>query len=461
MEASQSAKLNEIEAKEGIADRVSRLVLPRVGQYMLAMTAIVGFQLLGPEAATITYVGLAAWALRGAGASIQALTLTWLITFLNPAIFPGSDHAFMLRWLVVGAAFGRVTLNLLMASAPTVPRPVIPLLAFVAVAAAASVVTSYILSISVLRLLTFLIGSFTVLCAFHQSGHKLAQWHDWFTALFVVVILASAPLMFHEVGSWFRGGLQGILNHPQAYGVFLAMAVAYAAGRFLFGGHRSWWLLAVAVVGVVSLFESQARVGALALFGGLALAVLIQLFRHVVNPVRFRPPKVILALAPFVGTIILIFAAVGYVPGPLHDFVYKYSAPDLAGVFERSRGTFIGRSIENFRESPILGIGFGVPSDPEFLRIRRNPLLGIPVSAPIEKGFAPTALLEENGVVGGFAFLIFLILLLRPVLATESMAPLWLALAGLMVNLGEAVIFSFGGMGMLVWLMLGFSRIWR
>jgi hypothetical protein len=461
MEANKPVKPNTIEGKKGIADRVSPLVLPRIGRYLLAMAAIIGFQLLGPEAATITYVGLAAWALRGAGSSIQALTLAWLVTFLNPAIFPGSDHALILRWLVVGTAFGRVTLNVLMALAPTVPSPIVPLLAFVAVAAAASVVTSHILSISVFRLLTFLIGSFTVLCAFHQSGHKLAQCHDWFTALFAVVILASAPLMFHEVGSWYTGWLQGILNHSQAYGVFLAMAVAYATGRFLFDGHRSWWLLAVAVAGIVSLFESQARVGALALFGGLALAVLIQLFRHVVNPVRFRLPKVILALTPFFGMIILIFVAVGYVPGPLHDFVYKYNASDLASAFEQSRGFLIDRSIENFRENPILGIGFGIPSDPELLRIRRDPLLGVPVSVPIEKGFAPTALLEENGVVGGFAFAIFLIVLLRPAFAIESMAPLWLALTGLMVNLGEALIFSFGGMGMLVWLMLGFSRVWR
>jgi hypothetical protein len=454
-------KLSAIEGKKGIVGRVSPLVLPRIGQYVLAMTAIVGFQVLGPSAATITYMGLAAWALRGPGPSIQALTLAWLITFLNPAIFPGSEHALLLRWLVLGTAFGRVTLNLLMASPPALPRPVIPLFAFAAVVAVASAATSYAMDVSALRLLTFLIGSFTILCAFHQSGHRLMQWHDWFTALFAVVVLASAPLMLHEVGSWYRGGLQGILNHPQAYGVFLAMAVAYATGRFLFEGHRSWWLLAIAGVGVVSLFESQARVGALGLFGGLALAVLIQVLRHVVNPDRFRPPTVILVLTPFISVIILISAAVGYVPGVLLDFVYKNSAPDIAGQLEQSRGSLIDRSMENFRESPIFGIGFGVPSYPELLQIRHDPMLGIPVSAPIEKGFAPAALLEENGVVGSFAFVIFLIVLLRPIFATESMAPLWLALAGLMVNLGEAVILSFGGMGMMVWLMLGFSRIWR
>lgn len=70
-----------------------------------------------------------------------------------------------------------------------------------------------------------------------------------------------------------------------------------------------------------------------------------------------------------------------------------------------SRGFLIARMFSNIEEHPFVGIGFGVSSTPEEMNITYDPIFGAPLSAPVEKGVLPVAIIEEFGFfLGGSIF---------------------------------------------------------
>jgi O-antigen ligase len=117
-------------------------------------------------------------------------------------------------------------------------------------------------------------------------------------------------------------------------------------------------------------------------------------------------------------------------------------------VFE-SRMPLIESSWRVFVQRPWTGIGFGTSIDPQFVA---NATL---FSAPTEKGFLPTALLEEVGIIGALPFAVFLIAFfvhywkIRNIIALGMMACL------LLLNLGEMMFFALGGMGLYSWSLIG------
>ena len=121
-----------------------------------------------------------------------------------------------------------------------------------------------------------------------------------------------------------------------------------------------------------------------------------------------------------------------------------------------SRGAGLADQWQNFRAHPFIGTGFGVNPGGGFVGSPVT-VLGIPISAPVEKGFLPTAVLEEVGIPGALAFLVLVGALVRQAYRTGDLVWLAVLLTCLFVNLGEAVFFSMGGLGLLFWLWMGLA----
>lgn len=433
--------------------------------YTMLLMGVLGIQLMGPAATTATYVGLSIWALRGSFEAIQALTITWLIGSLNPALFRGSDAEEILRWVVVLSCFCRVLLDLATSQKLKIPRPIIILTPFVAVVGVASIAVSYATIVSLFKLTIFYVGCITVLYLFWQGRYANEQWHSWFSAFFAVVVVASFPLIGHNLG-YVRNqsGFQGLLSHPQTYGIFLPMALAYASGRlWQLGSNRR--LLIIVIIGLVSLYATEARTGVLALVGGGALVAFTAIISKIKREgITLRVRRNLIfpsAVAGIFLALVLTFAGEQLTKATV-GFILKggNARMEVVEAFDRSRGKMIDQSLQNFSGSPLVGIGFGVASNPHAFAIDRDPIFGLPIGASVEKGFAVTALLEETGLVGVTLFGFFLVVFLRSIAKGRSWGPMWLAVTALMTNFGEYTIFSFGANGLLVWLMIGFSWIW-
>jgi len=112
--------------------------------------------------------------------------------------------------------------------------------------------------------------------------------------------------------------------------------------------------------------------------------------------------------------------------------------------------------IANIVVKPFTGIGFGIASDYLSMDIVRDPILGLPISAPIEKGVTPLMVLEEVGIIGFILFAIWIWILIRRSIVNGASAFLVMTTL-LLLNLSEATLFSPGGAGLLILILLSSS----
>ena len=428
------------------------LLLPLLGRFISLG--------VGSAAHASVFVLLVAWTLKGPRQAVEALTLSWLATFLNPGLYSLSSYSEVLRWLVIAGALASVLLRV-GSRGSTVPRAWFWLAAFVVTASMLALQASYAPDVSLFKLVSFFMGATAVLLGFHQTRHEAAYWRIWFVTLFAVMVTASFPLIVHPLGYLRNGrGFQGLTGQPQTYTLFLGPMLAWVVARLITRRDRGAWMWVLAAIGTISLIATLGRTGVLAMGSGLGLAAL---WWVLTGRIQIRLPKVWLGL-------LLLGAAAGGAWLVMHmqevteaavNFVLKGKTDaDIDAAFHASRGFLIEASMANFQRNPLTGIGFGVASDPSSFIIRRDPVLGLPVSASTEKGFIAAAILEEVGLIGAAVFILMLGALLRPVLGRSAAFPSTvLALSALMVNVGEAVFFAVGGSGILVWLLIGAARV--
>ncbi len=419
--------------------------------------------LAGASAHTTVYFILVAWSLGGPRRSIEALTLSWLLNVLNPGIYNLSPYAGILRWVILATSFASVAVGFFRYR-ECISKTVYWVWAFAFVAAGLSFFASYAPDVSLFKITTFVIGATTVLLAFQLTNNQSIYWETWFLTFFIVICLVSFPLVFSPLGYLRNGrGYQGLFSHPQTFAVFIAPFVAWLTMLIIEKKDwraRYWFFLPVLVISIISLIATQSRTSALAAGGALVVVFAMSLSKQRANGwvlfvLRFILLAPVIAIAAWLNWSALNQSVTG--------FLLKTSGADnVAEAFYQSRGGGVEYMIKNFTQHPLTGIGFGIPSDPKLLEVARDPLFGLPVSAPVEKGFAVFAALEELGILGFGVLLGLLASIIAPVLDKHGgWAPTALSIATLLTNFGEAIFFAFGGAGLLVWLLIGSARVMK
>jgi hypothetical protein len=416
---------------------------------------------LDPAVYIVFYLILALWALIGVRQSIQALFLSVLFKFLNPVIFVTPEHAAVLGWLVLFAAAGRIFLAA--AHSRRIPRSFFWLLLFSIVIALLSYFSSYDVKISLFKVTAFTIGASAALLGFRITASEYEYWKSWFYTVFVTTLFLSIPTLLVPDVAYARNGtgFQGILSHPQAYGLYLAPITAWLTGTFLLSKHRNDFLLwTIILLAWGELFLTRSRTAVLAVLLGLTITAIASLLTRPdwwakVRKAILRPASIFFLFALITATAM----KASTVQEAMLDFIYKGTQEEFTmnEAFYGSRGNLIEKSWINFQDNPLTGIGFGVPSYYELLVVEYDPVLGIPVGAPTEKGFIVTALLEEVGLLGFMVFLCLFFALARAVLRKTAMSSAWLFFTCVFINFGEMALFSMGGMGLYLWLLIGFS----
>lgn len=430
---------------------------------LLIMTAIAAALWLMPGIGRLVYLGLAIYAARGARQTIEALTLLVLVLLGNPLINAAEGDTY--RWLVIAAGFGRVIWDLVFQErAIQIPMgPVGILGAFIVWTVVVSVLVSMLPTVSVLKVLTFGVGVCSILICFHSTRHLSGYWRSWFYTFSVFVIGVSLAVFAAGLGYWrTREGFQGVFSHPQILGPVAAIIGAWLTGRFLQNEDRPHPVLLVTMGATwVFVFLSGARTAAFAALGGFMLmggSLLGSRLRHAALSNLWSLRTVGFAFL-LMGTIVVFMPKVSNV---MEGFLQKSNQRPTAGlssdpksILQASRGALMERSMNNFYESPWVGIGFGVPSNlGNFGSVET--VGGIPVSASVEKGFMPTAMLEEVGIIGTGFVLFFLGLISLPVVRWGGVAINWMYWTALLMNGGSAIFFSVGGLGLVMWIVVGF-----
>lgn len=129
----------------------------------------------------------------------------------------------------------------------------------------------------------------------------------------------------------------------------------------------------------------------------------------------------------------------------------------LGGAVLKSRNELIETSMYRFSKSPLIGNGFGMPSD--ISELTTNFAFGIiPISSSVEKGFAISAILEDTGALG-FLLIIFFLTNFYSLINKSAIvylsAMFW---TSIFVTLGEMIFFAVGGLGLHIFLLMSLAR---
>lgn len=419
---------------------------------------------LSPATHSFAYVILSFWCFLGPKQALESLSLSWLLSFLNPGIFSLSSAIGVLRWLVLISAFSSVFFYKIIDSYRikriNLPRIWYWILVFVFISTGLSYYSSYAFDVSLLKAISFFITTTTILLAFYSTFYFSTYWRSWFLTFFVVLTLFSAPLLFHHLG-YFNNqrSFQGLLNHSQAFGTFVGPLCGWLFALLIsreVKGIRWWIFLSIALT---TLNFSASRTGMISFLFSLVIVASIKLVQK-----DFAWRKITKSLVIVLICLILLFPFFliyeDAISNTAKKMAFKRSREtEIAAAFYVSRGFLVARSWENFRNNMITGIGFGVASNPYEMLVQRDSVFGLPMGAPTEKGFLVFGVLEELGIIGFTFFVLILGSLFYPILKRGGKFSLAvLGTAVFLANFGEATFLSPGGMGLWMWLLLIFAR---
>ncbi len=419
-----------------------------IGVVALAASPAVGAAVLGCCVAA---------ALIGPVQAVQALTMATLVAYGNPDIIkPAAGEGVLLR-LVLLAAIVRLVPTMRSSDL----RLVWPVWLFSLAEAFSSMQDSPAVVISLMKVAELFCGVTAVLIAYnHVKPAQLAGLHRWLITLGLTVIgLSGLTLLRPGIALGGDGGLQGLLNQPQALGIFMAPFAAWALTGVLLMKRRSTRLeLWIGLLIGALIILSKARTAG---FGAGAGVMVVMMSRVIggrrLGQAKLGKPVLIAVLA--CGVLAVLAATTGQVSKIFTDYAYKGSAgkaQNLNEAFYESRGGGALGEWNDFLQKPLLGNGFGVYPDGEF-PAGVTYIDGIPISAPIEKGFLPTAILQEGGLLGAVLLTLVIALLTRRAWRNTDLRWRAMFIACLAINAGECVFMSPGGIGMFDWLLLSLA----
>ena len=444
--------------RETIARRKSR------NADLVVLGGAVALRFLGGPFADLAFLVVAAYAISSIPCAIKGTVVTWFFIMFNPGIAEGGSLSAELRYLVflslgLSVCF-RVTWTKV-SFAPSRPLGAMLLLGLFLLLHSLLFSTFPLVSLLKAASWTWVLGALLI----GWSSLDLRQsdiLESEIYRMLVLIILLGLPLLLSPLGYFRNGsGFQGLLNQPQVFGVFTALVGAWTIARLFQESNPSLRNLIFGGLCFVLVFLSQTRTGGVSLVFGLGLGVLFA-------PLIVRNPRKV-ALpglrSPVLWTFLLLGALFGIALSSvlanlvmqfLTKFGRAYEVSGLVDAYMQSRGSLIELMWLNIQADWLIGLGFGIASIPSEMVIQTDPMLGLPVQAAVEKGTMPLAILEEVGIFGFLLTVGFLAVLVRAA-GRNGVVAVSVLLTALLVNFGESIFFSPGGMGMLLLVLVAWA----
>lgn len=430
---------------------------------LLILLLAIAARLASPVTSDVSFIILASYALLGRVQAIQALTLSWLCVMINPGLAPEANATIGRFFVLFAAAFTVASRSNLFRKGRFANHIAVVTTLFGIFIAFHAVFVSQLPDISIAKTINWILALTTLLSAW--SGLTLEQseaLEGWLFGLFTTIVFAS--LLFinvPEIGYRRNGlGFQGILNHPQVFGSTMAVFSALMVGRSLESKKPSIRLLSLLCLVFALLLLSETRTAGLAFIFGIAFSISYFIFfqnrkiKSLLPALRGLRFKLLLLFVVLLGSIFSqqLFDLVDH-------FITKSGRADVDGLwaaYQGSRAVLFEPMLANISAYPLTGIGFGISSFPDLMEVTRDPIFGLPLGASIEKGSAPLIVLEELGIPG-FVLFVFWILALLRCSALRGVRTVGVLIVILLINLGEGLLFSPGGMGMLILILLSWA----
>lgn len=430
--------------------------------FPLIITTALTMRIAAWETLDASFFVLAGYALLGLPQAIQALFFSWLFLSFNQGLVLNTPQNFFGHYIVMMGAAISVFIRIRFTAGLWRNYQAVILTMFLGLYL---VLHSFMFSpfkdVSILKAFSWTLVMITLLTAWINLdyGSKKRLEGQLFAGLIATSML-SLPLLATDIGYFRDGrGFQGILSHPQTFGLLTALWVVWLIGHLV---ERSlpWWQKYILGIGVILIIFSRARTA----WGALLIGILFTLILFLlVNPRIIRARLLSLGMG---GMAIILFIAAGMVIGSfvvnlpnelIRDFLLKQSdASNIIEAIELSRGQIYYSMIDNIKLNPLSGIGFGIGSDPWLMVIKRHDIYSLPTSAPIEKAAMPLAVIEEIGIPGFIIVGIWFWVMLRRA-AIGGFTRFLVLTTVILINFGEFVLFSPGGFGLVTLILVAWA----
>lgn len=441
------------------------LSLPRIGFTALLVIMLLLVNKGGMAGSAVFFGVLAILALQSPEWAFKAMTLSFFGLCCNQWYVPKNSFWTVARFVLPMLLLLRFTADLTTLRASLFRyRFFVMHLVFIAVATILTSLTGYYVHISLLKLFNYTVVTSAIFAGMEVMRVRRSDLCEWYMTLIVVAVtlgLASFPLgIAYNAKALVRQGAMSYFNgpfyHSNTLGPFAAMMSLYLMCVFLFGPYRNRWIcgpLLLILVYFMRISQSRTSFAALGVSTVVLIGLTFVLTRRRSIVLRLNTHRSWIIAGVFVavfGVMTLDLATGRRLTNAVTQFVNKggrSETVDLDQVLSSRMGR-INLSLANFRTSPLIGIGFEVSTDEYF---KANASL---FNAPVEKGFLPTAVLEQSGVIGAAVFVIWL-LTLASYLASRLNVPGLVMLCGfLTVNFGEVMFFGVAGHGGFGWLLM-------
>jgi len=375
---------------------------------------------------------------------ITAYFLLWFSSVANPAIFHYFDNS-TLRYLIIFTAVFITVINKIKKYkiSGKIENFDLVALTILSIGLMHSIFFSYYPVISLLKFILWVGVFYSLYYSFNDMGiSNFIIVESAIFKLLVIIILISSPLIFIKQIGYFRNdlGFQGILNHPQAYGVLLVLVGSFLINKALRKSEYSKLYFLAYLTLLIQSYLTKSRISVVML---LALTCLV-IFKTIGND-NYHTSKFI--KNKFFIFLIIMFFSLNINSGK--NFMLKQSGSEnIVEALKISRLKLINPMLENVSQNPIFGIGFGVSSRYQTFRYERDPNIGIPYRTYNEKGLIYLQIVEELGSLLGSIILFYIAIGYKKFWNYDPMA-LSLITAVLLVNFGESIFFSSGGLGMI------------
>lgn len=240
---------------------------------------------------------------------------------------------------------------------------------------------------------------------------------------------------------------RGVCNHSQTLAVLLVTFVGWVACDMFFVEQRLTKLHCAIIGASLPLFHKTGSRTALIGFVTLCFILVFFSIPRAKLPLNVKH-RIKGFMSAGVAILIVVAAIMQLSAGGISKWLRKADVnSDDRGLVEAITSTRMGLvelNMADFNKNRLLGVGFQVNEDSvKHLRAQGS----FVISAPIERGVLPLAILAEGGILGAISFIIFLIIFYGGCFRQGFVATMTLFTVYLELNFSEMTFFSPNGGG--------------
>lgn len=302
---------------------------------------------------------------------------------------------------------------------------------------------------------SFITGSYPIVSAFKVFSYvipftaiiigvsitqKKIDWSEYCYLLLSPLILFSAVTIPFGNFKIVNDSFQGIINHPNLFGIFGAIYICFLLYSNFSTKKKSgldWKRVLLLILTFVMIFLSQSRTG---MFSALAILIIYFLTMNLESKVRLVIGLII------VGVVVAFYFMIdesSYVSliEQINTFIYKRDTDDVL----QSRLGQIDASKIKYEANQLLGSGFGVPYDPYVKNFSFS------LDLTYEAGNLFISVLGDSGIIGLVLFIVYMGYIL-----INSNSKKWiLFFAPIVISLGEMAFFATNNIAIYYYIMFG------